>query len=201
MKKIKIASIILITIFTILIPIKVNALGSSDKLRDKIDQQIQQEQQSGNSGTFTAGSSQQGGKPNMTVWNNIDSTQMHSNPNANEGELKPDSSTSPSTNSSHNVDEIMKEAETFIQRGKKGSSTLNGDNLKIGSNTIYNILLSIGIVVAVAVGAYLGLKFVTSSADDKAKVKESLIPYIAGCVVIFGAFIIWRLAIYLLGGL
>ena len=66
---------------------------------------------------------------------------------------------------------------------------------------LYNILLTIGIVLAVLGGIYLGIKFMMSSAEGKAQVKESLIPYIAGCVVIFGAFIIWKLAIVLLSGL
>ncbi|MCI8481836.1 MAG: hypothetical protein HFJ27_01800 [Clostridia bacterium] len=51
------------------------------------------------------------------------------------------------------------------------------------------------------IGMYLGIKFMISSAEDKAKVKEALIPYIAGCVVVFGAFTIWRLVILLLSGL
>ena len=40
-----------------------------------------------------------------------------------------------------------------------------------------------------------------STAEDKAKVKESLIPYIVGCVIIFSAFIIWKAIIDLLGGI
>lgn len=117
------------------------------------------------------------------------------------GGLTYGSATSASTTPTHTVDEIIKEAEDFINEGKNGSSTINGANLQKGSNTIYNILLSIGIVVAVAVGAYLGLKFVAASAEDKAKVKEALVPYTVGCILIFGAFIIWRLAISLLSGL
>ena len=50
----------------------------------------------------------------------------------------------------------------------------------------------------IAIGVYLGIKFMSSSADDKAKVKEALIPYIVGCIVIFGAFGIWKLLITLL---
>ena len=33
------------------------------------------------------------------------------------------------------------------------------------------------------------------SADEKAKVKESLMPFVAGCVVVFGAFTIWKVAV------
>ena len=36
------------------------------------------------------------------------------------------------------------------------------------------------------------------SVEQKAKVKDSLVPYIAGCIVIFGAFGIWKLVLTLL---
>lgn len=98
----------------------------------------------------------------------------------------------------HTIGEIIEEGKDFIGKANTSQTTLNGDNLQKASNTLYNILLTIGIFLAVAVGMYLGIKFMVASAEDKAKVKESLVPYIAGCVVIFGAFIIWKLAIMLL---
>lgn len=101
---------------------------------------------------------------------------------------------------SHTPDEIIGEAQDFINSGN-ATTTINGDNLTAASSTLYNILLSIGIFLAVAIGMYLGVKFMMSSAEDKAKVKEALIPYIAGCIVIFSAFIIWKLAITLLSGI
>ena len=58
---------------------------------------------------------------------------------------------------------------------------------------IYNILLAIGTVIAVIIGAILGIQFMVGSMDDKAKVKESLIPFVIGCVIIFGAFGIWKI--------
>ena len=39
------------------------------------------------------------------------------------------------------------------------------------------------------------------NAESYTKVKEALIPYIAGCVVIFTAFAVWKIVIELLGGL
>ena len=47
-------------------------------------------------------------------------------------------------------------------------------------------------------GAILGIQFITGSVEQKAKVKDSLIPFIVGCVAIFGAFGIWKLVITLL---
>ena len=39
------------------------------------------------------------------------------------------------------------------------------------------------------------------SIEQKAKVEDSLIPYIVGCVVIFGAFGIWKLVLTILEGI
>jgi hypothetical protein len=47
------------------------------------------------------------------------------------------------------------------------------------------------------VGTVLGIKFMLGSIEEKAKIKEVLIPYILGCVVVFGAYGIWRLVITL----
>lgn len=66
------------------------------------------------------------------------------------------------------------------------------------SDTIYNVLLIIGIVVAVIIGMILGIKFITGAAGEKAKIKEQLITYIAGCIVIFGAFTIWKIIVTIL---
>ena len=66
------------------------------------------------------------------------------------------------------------------------------------SDLIYNLLLIIAIVVAVIVGLVIGIQFMTGSVAQKAKVKETLIPYIAGCIVIFGAFGIWKLVVEIL---
>lgn len=98
----------------------------------------------------------------------------------------------------HTPDEIIKEAQGFINKGSN-ENTIVWANLQSASNTLYNILLSIGIFAAIAIGMYLGVKFMLASAEDKAKVKESLIPYIAGCVIVFGAFTIWKLVILLVG--
>lgn len=36
------------------------------------------------------------------------------------------------------------------------------------------------------------------SVEQKAKVKDSLLPYIIGCIVIFGAFGIWKIVLTIL---
>ena len=105
-----------------------------------------------------------------------------------------------SGSTSHTPDEIIQEGDSFLNAGN-GQAPINGESLTSASSTLYNILLSIGMFSAIAIGVYLGVKFMTSSVEEKAKVKESLIPYICGCVVIFGAFIIWKLVIGLLSAI
>lgn len=90
--------------------------------------------------------------------------------------------------------EVVINGITYIQRGME----IKGDDLQKMSNTIYNILLLLGIVIAVIWGMVLGMKFMTGSIEEQAKVKESLIPYIAGCVVVFGAFTIWKIVLEVL---
>ena len=63
---------------------------------------------------------------------------------------------------------------------------------------MFKLLMAIGIVVMFIVGTVIGIQFMVASAEDKAKVKEALIPYIIGCAVIFGAFTIWSIAVRLL---
>ncbi len=101
---------------------------------------------------------------------------------------------------SHTPDKIIGNAQDFKNAGN-ATIPISGDNVQKGSSTLYNILLSIAFFLSVAIGMYLGVKFMLANAEDKAKIKEALIPYIAGCVVIFGAFAIWKIAITLLSGI
>ncbi len=106
-----------------------------------------------------------------------------------------------SASSSHDADEVISEADKFINAGKNQDSKISQNKLKNASNSLYNMLLIMGIVLAVIIGVFLGIKFMLSSAEDKAKVKEALIPYIAGCIVIFSGFTIWKLVISLIGAI
>ena len=92
------------------------------------------------------------------------------------------------------ITNIIEGADNFINNGSS-TSAISGDKLKELSDTIYNVLLIIGTVIAVIIGAILGIQFITGSVEQKAKVKDSLIPFVIGCVVIFGAFGIWKLVV------
>ena len=95
------------------------------------------------------------------------------------------------------ISNIIQGADGFITNGSS-SDMIAGDKMKNLSDIIYNVLLILGTVIAVIVGSVLGIQFITGSVEQKAKVKDSLIPFVIGCVVIFGAFGIWKLVITIL---
>ena len=105
---------------------------------------------------------------------------------------QPDEKTSP--------DEIIDEGSSFIQAGKdnQGAITVDGEKLQQGSNMLYNIAFAVGIVVAVGIGSYLGIKFMMGGAEEKASIKETLIPYFVGVIIMFSSFTIWKLVLVLL---
>lgn len=93
------------------------------------------------------------------------------------------------------LSEIITGADQFIKNGVGETSPIKESDLKNISNPIYTVLLVLAIIIAVIVGLVIGIKFMTGSVAEKAKIKETLIPYIAGCIVIFGAFAIWRIVV------
>lgn len=97
--------------------------------------------------------------------------------------------------SEKNLEDMINDADEFIS---KGTSEISQEALSNFSKTLYNILLSIGIVVAVIVGALIGIKLMTSSIEENAEAKKLLVPYVVGCVVVFGGFTIWKLVVTVL---
>lgn len=97
--------------------------------------------------------------------------------------------------------EIFEDGDDFLEMGASAAerdTSANDQSVKEIINDIYSILFPLGVAVTVIVGGVLGMKFMLSSAEDKAKVKESMIPYGIGCAVIYGAFGIWKIVIDIL---
>ncbi len=100
---------------------------------------------------------------------------------------------------SSSLDDMISDAEDFVSSG--GDIQYDQDALQNVSSSIYNILLTIGIVVAVIVGGIMGIKLMLSSVEEKAETKKLLVAYVVGCVIIFGGFGIWKLIITILEGM
>ncbi len=98
------------------------------------------------------------------------------------------------------IDDVMGSAEEFIRNGEK-HSPIDRDSLKGTTDLLYNLLLGFAIAIAVGVGVMLGIKYMTGSLDEKAVTKQQLIGYVISCVVVFGAFGIWALAVNILSAI
>lgn len=113
--------------------------------------------------------------------------------------------TNPTTpQSKTGLSDIIGGAKNFISEGQQGNSNepaMDNTSMKDASKLVYNIFLILGMAVAVIVGIVMGIKFMTGSIDEKADVKNSLIPYVAGCAVVFGAFTIWKFVLNIMQGI
>lgn len=84
------------------------------------------------------------------------------------------------------VSSIFSGGREFIEQGKSNAGI---DTTAIAKDLggIGQVFLVIGIGTAVGVGMYLGFKYMTSGADEKAKVKERLIYYAVAIVLLVSA--------------
>ncbi len=103
------------------------------------------------------------------------------------------------------IDDIIGGVHNFEQAGQElsdnsitGGMTVDDENMQNISSLVYNTLLILGIVVVVIVGLVIGIKFMTGSVEQKAEIKQTLPPYIVGCIIIFGAFTIWSIVVNVL---
>lgn len=90
------------------------------------------------------------------------------------------------------VSDMFKAADDFLAAGSAPTTVIDETKLQSTSETIYKWLMTIAICVAVIIGAVLGVQFITGSVEGKAKIQEALLPYIVGCIVVFGSFFIWK---------
>lgn len=112
------------------------------------------------------------------------------------------------SNADSAIDDMIVQGRSWIKKGQKAETregdkieTIEGDTFKTMVGNIYNILLIIGIVISVIISAIIGIKMMVGSVEEKAEIKEQMIPYIVGCAVMFGAFAIWKIAMIIAGNI
>ena len=105
------------------------------------------------------------------------------------------------SNADTSLDSTISQGDSFISTGKnqKDIATINGNKFSSVVKTVYNILLIIGVSVSVIIIGIMGIKIITGSVEDKAEIKEQMVPYLIGCGVMFGAFTIWKIAMVIAG--
>lgn len=104
------------------------------------------------------------------------------------------------------IDDIIRDAEAFERErggtvGAQGSQTfeVNQGKLQSFSSNLFSVLIIAATAVSVLVGIVIGVKYMIGSVEEKAKYKEWIVPYLAGCAAVYGAFGIWKLLVTVLG--
>lgn len=99
------------------------------------------------------------------------------------------------------IDDIINDGDKFLETAQSSGQVINIRALQSFSGDIYNYIFAIGMVIAVIVGTFLGIKFMVSPLDKKANIKETLIVYGVGCAVLFGGYTIWKVVVTVLESL
>ena len=90
--------------------------------------------------------------------------------------------------------DIMDGAKDFA-KGTQAGTNVSGDGIKDMFGDIFGVFITAGVIVAFIITAILGIKFLLASPEGKAEIKETMTPYAIGCIVTFGAYAIWKIAI------
>ena len=101
-----------------------------------------------------------------------------------------------SGDSSQSLDDMMSDGDDFVQSAT--DNPIDTAQLQSVSSNLFNIFVEVGVALAVIIGLVIGIKYMYSSVDQKAEIKKLLVPYLVGCVVIFGALGIWKFVVTLL---
>lgn len=102
---------------------------------------------------------------------------------------------SDSKTSAGSLDDMISDADSFA---KQGELQYEDGALKNLSTILYNCFLAVGVAIALVVGIVIGIKYMMGSIEEKATYKQMLVPYLVGCLVVFGAFGIWKLVVVIL---
>lgn len=82
-----------------------------------------------------------------------------------------------------------------------GTSTGAKSSITNIGNQIIGIITTVGVVVAVVVLLVLGIKYMMGSASEKAEYKKTMIPYLVGAILIFGASAITKVVVSIGSGI
>ena len=95
----------------------------------------------------------------------------------------------------------LSKADKFISNGQEGDEGLNTSSLNsIGAkfSDIGSLLVYIGAGILVACTGYIGIMYMVSSPEKRAKLKQQLIGVLVAGIVIFGAYSIWSILVNIL---
>ena len=108
--------------------------------------------------------------------------------------------TTSSSEPPQSLDGIIGNANSFLSIGN-GTGGINVSNLTGVFNMISGVLLTIATGITTISAVVMGINFTIQSVEDKAKIKESMVPWVIGIIISFGAWGIWRITIKVFMGL
>ena len=91
------------------------------------------------------------------------------------------------------LEDVINSGNDFLNADGGQTLPVKESSLQDLSNTVSGILLSIAIIVTLISAVVMGINFAIQSVEDKAKIKESMIPWVIGIFISFGAFTIWKI--------
>ncbi len=102
-----------------------------------------------------------------------------------------------STVNAFTMTDIINKGKDFIS-SKSDNDKIDEREVSQLSNSVYSILQFIAVVVAVVIITILGIKYITGSVEMQADIKKTLVPYVIGAFMAFGAFAIWKVVVLVL---
>lgn len=78
-------------------------------------------------------------------------------------------------------------AKVDVNQIKSDGNTGADNTIQNIGSTILSIITGVGMVLAVVLVAVLGIKYMMGSTEEKSEYKKSMIPYLVGAVLVFGA--------------
>ena len=88
-----------------------------------------------------------------------------------------------------------------IANGLHGTTSDAQEDITGIGNQIIGIITTVGVVVAVVILLVLGIKYMMGSSSEKAEYKKTMIPYLVGAILIFGASAITQVVVNIASGL
>ena len=98
------------------------------------------------------------------------------------------------------LSDVFTKGKGFIKAGT-GSNKMDTDKIYSLSQSISSVLQIVSVAAALIMIGILGIQYMVGSVEEQAKIKETMTPFIIGCLIAFGASTIWKTVVNILNGL
>jgi len=68
-----------------------------------------------------------------------------------------------------------------------GVKDVTGDTVGVAGKQIIKTIRTVGMIISIVIIMVLGIKYMMGSAEEKASYKKTMIPFVIGAVLLFGA--------------